>query len=555
MRRLYGLLAPLVAAPLLGAVDPATVPPAPPATPICHVETKDEAAPPATAILAGYGTGGFAVETRSPEAQAYFTNGMQLAHAFAHKAATSAFKRAEMLDPACALCVWGEAWSRGPTINYTISTGDQADLAALADKAAVLGASGSPKARALIAALQKRYHDGGGKGAGDLAFARAMDNLAKAYPDDNEIAVMAADAWMIPALHRGGQEHLDRAIALLEGALARSPEDTGAIHFYIHATEMDGVGVKALPYAQKLQALAPSASHLVHMPSHTYFWAGWYRRAEQSNLDAVEIDKADAMRLKPRDGVFGLSYHGHNVQFGEGSALMGGDGAGALSLASGEVAQLPHVKPDKMWEQIGLGTAYFAYGRFGTDAQVAGLADPGPALPYSQAMWRYARGEAAARRGDAAAVKAEAALVKASPDALAKFGDSRPMAQAMVDVARLVLTGRAAMLEKRYADAEAAYRRAADLQDARLGRLRDPPAWWYPVRRSLAAALLAEGQPDRAITQAREAMARWPHDPLASRIVSDGQAALGQDEAARAQMAAARANWSGDLAAMPAALL
>ena len=170
-------------------------------------------------------------------------------------------------------------------------------------------------------------------------------------------------------------------------------------------------------------------------------------------------------------------------------------------------------------------------------------------------MWRYARGEAAARRGDAAAVKAEAALVKASPDALAKFGDSRPMAQAMVDVARLVLTGRAAMLEKRYADAEAAYRRAADLQDARLGRLRDPPAWWYPVRRSLAAALLAEGQPDRAITQAREAMARWPHDPLASRIVSDGQAALGQDEAARAQMAAARANWSGDLAAMPAALL
>ncbi len=553
MRSFYKLLVPLAATPLLGALDPAAAPPAAP-TPVCHTETQDEAAQPAKAILIGYGTGGFPVKTASPEAQTYFDNGMQLAHAFAHKPATSAFKRAEQLDPTCALCAWGEAWSRGPTINYTIKDRDQADLAILADKAAVLGKDGPPKEHALIAALQLRYHNGGGKGRGDLDFARAMDDLAKAYPDDNEIAVMAADAWMIPAAHNNGRDHLDRAIALLEGVLQRSPNDTGAIHFYIHATEMNGVGVKALPYAEKLQALAPAASHLVHMPSHTYFWAGRYLAAEQSNLDAVEIDKATAVRLKTKDGVFGLGYHGHNVQFGEGSALMDGDSKGAMSLASAEVAQLPTLKPDKTWDQVGLGAAYVVYGRFASPAEMAALTDPGAKLPYAQNLWRYARGEAAARRGDVAAVKAEAAAIKLSPENLKTFGDFAPQAQAMTDVARLVLVGRAAMIEKRYADAEGAYRRAADIQEAHLGGISDPPIWWYPVRRSYAEALLAEGQTARAAAEVKKAMVRWPYDPVSLKILADAEAAQGDSADVQRDLTYASSNWRGDISAMPAAL-
>jgi hypothetical protein len=554
MRRFYRSLAPLAALPLIGALDPAAVPPTAPLVPICHTESADETAPAAKAILVGYGTGGFAIRTANPEAQAYFDNGMQLAHAFAHKAATSAFKRAEELDPTCAMCVWGEAWSRGPTINYTIEKSDQADLAALADKAAVLGADAPPKERALIAALQTRYHDGGGQGRGDDAFARAMDALARAYPTDNELAVMAADAWMIPAAHRNSRDHLDRAIDILQGALQRAPNDTGAIHFYIHATEMNGLGVKALPYAERLQALAPAASHLVHMPSHTYFWAARYRLAEAANLDAVEIDKANAARLKPKDGVFGLSYHGHNVQFGEGSALMDGDAKGGMALAEAEAKQLPSMKPDKGWDQIGLAAAYFSYGRFASPEAVAALPAPQAKLPYAQAMWRYARGEAAARRGDVAALKAETAQVKVAPEDLKAFKDGAPQAEAAVSVARLVLTGRAAMLEGSYADAEDAYRRAAELQEARLGGISDPPIWWYPVRRSLAAALLAEGKPEAAAAEAKRAMLRWPYDPVSLKILADSEIAEGQGADAERQLTLAKSNWSGDLSAMPPAL-
>jgi hypothetical protein len=553
MHRLAGASIALVALAMLGASDPAANTPSAPDGVICHVETKDDAAAPAKALLTGYGTGGFRITTASPEAQAYFDNGMQLAHAFAHKAAISAFKRAVQLDPTCAMCAWGEAWSRGPTINYPIDAKEQVELVALADKAAKLGAKATPIERAWIAALQKRYHRGGGEGPGDRAFATAMDALAKANPGDNEIAVVAADALLIPNTDKNGGPEQDRASEILKAVLERAPSDTGAIHFYIHVSEFRNHGVDALPYALTLQTLAPAASHLVHMPSHTYFWAGRYQLAERSNLDAVEIDKANAIRLKTKDGVFGLNYHGHNVQFGEGAALEDGDAKGGLSLASAQLASLHLLKPDQPYGQIATGTSYFVYGRYGSKAEVAALADP--KLPYLRAMWRYARGEEAARRGDLAALKAETALVRLSPKEASSLKGLQDSGRTMVEVANLVLTGRAAMLEKRYGDAAGTYRKAADLQDAKLGRFSDPPSWWYPVRRSLAAALLTDGKTDAAATEARAALVRWPYDPVSLRIIADIATLGGKPEEAQRQFTYARSNWTGDIAAMPAALM
>ena len=116
MKAAWALAAAITLVPGFTSADPET----PALTHICGVATPAPDAKPAQAILTGYGSGGFAVRTSLPAAQAYFDNGMQLAHAFAHKPATQAFKEAVKLDPNCAMCVWGEAWSRGPTINYPI---------------------------------------------------------------------------------------------------------------------------------------------------------------------------------------------------------------------------------------------------------------------------------------------------------------------------------------------------------------------------------------------------------------------------------------------------
>ncbi len=506
-------------------------------------------AAPATTLLSGFGTGGFTITTKSAEAQAFFNNGVQLGHAFAHQQAIAAFKEAERLDPNCAMCVWGEAWARGPTINYPVADPVQKELATLAAKAQTLAKDGTPLEQALTAALVKRYDHGGGMGLGDIAYAQAMDDLAKSRPTDNEVAILTADAWMIPASLRSTEDNLPRAMALIEGALQRKPEDTGAIHFYIHVTEMSGVGFKALPYAQRLQSLAPAASHLTHMPSHTYYWVGLYKEAARANVDAVGLDRADAKRqgLDPEGGAWKQFYHGHNVQFGIGGALMANDAADALTLSDTVLPLVPKMTAAQAWPEMGAATAYFAQGRFADPAKVMALSDPGAKLPFVRAMWRYARGEAAARSGDAKAVRVEAALVRVGSGDLKPFGEFQSQGDGMVQVAHLVLIGRAYMLENNPTEAAKAYRKAAEIQEARFTLFTDPPAWWFPVRRSLAAALLRNGQADEAAKEAQAVLAKWPKDAMSLTVLAEAERAQGKGADADKHFAEARKSWMGDL--------
>lgn len=257
----------------------------------------DMAAPKTPQIMPGYGNGGFAITTKVPQAQAFFTNGMQLAHAFAHTAAIAAMTEAVRLDPACAMCLWGRAWASGPTINYGKSAEEVAPLADMADKAAELAKIvGTDRERGLIHALQLRYTDGGGSKPGDLAFAKSMTTLAYHFPADNEIAVMAADAWLMTDAKTPDDWKINAKLAmpLLESVLKRSPQDTPAIHFYIHATEAAGEPALAERYADKLAKLAPKASHLIHMPSHTYYWLGAIRT--RLTLTLAQSRSASKMR-------------------------------------------------------------------------------------------------------------------------------------------------------------------------------------------------------------------------------------------------------------------
>jgi tetratricopeptide (TPR) repeat protein len=517
--------------------------------PMC---TGDMTVPKTAILLSGYGGGGFPIRTTSPQAQAFFDNGMQLAHAFAHRAAIQAFHEAGRLDPNCAMCLWGEAWASGPTINYPIQPADQAKLAVLVSRASALSANAPPKERELIAALALRYRNGGGTGAGDHDFADAMAALAIKYPIDDEIAVMAADAWMIPSALASKTANIGKAVALLETVLRRNPDYTPAIHFYIHATEMAGYPGRAEAYADRLATLAPSASHLVHMPSHTYYHIGRYQDAVDANVRAVALGKDNAKRLglPEPDGVWNLPYHAHNVQYGVGSALISGDAKSALMLSNPLVARAGlDRKSGDVFPQMVAGTGYFAEARYADPRTV--LALPEPSLPYVRAYWHYARGEAAARLGDAATVRSEASAI---PDHIGpeKADDATDGAGRMMRIGRLVLTGRAAMLEGKPAEALVAFKAAARLQETKAFlTFSDPPAFWYPVRRDMAAALLAMGKAKDALRETDATLKAMPNEPVTLAIRAQAEAALAQPAAAEADRRAAATLWHGDPAMLP----
>ena len=472
-----------------------------------------------TVILSHYGNGGFPIATEVPEAQAFFDNGIELAFAFAHQEAIDAMAEAVRRDPDCAMCLAGHAYTLGPMLNYGKDAKEREEPHAIARQALALAKRGdSAFETAFAAAMVERYRDKGKIEDRDKAYAQAMLALAKRYPAHDSLQVLAADASMLAATEI---EQMDEAIGLIEPVLARNPDHTGAIHFYIHATEIFGEPDMAEEAADRLAAMNLMASHLVHMPSHTYYWVGRYADAADANRVAVQIGEHQAMDMPAdeNEGVWGIPYHAHNVIFGLGGALMAGDSRTALMLARPLVERAQSREDGSYFGQLLMSAGYFAYGRF--ESPQAVLALPEPKLPYLKAAWHYARGEALAFLGDKEGLSAERDTIPVRVELSDDDEENRlAAADQMLAITRAVLAGRLAMIEGRHRDAAAAFAEAAVIEETEdFSRFSDPPAFWYPVRRDLARALLAAGDEEAALREARATLEIRPHDPVAESIV------------------------------------
>ena len=143
----------------------------------------------------GLGSITYKVTTSSAAAQAYFDQGLRLSYAFNHGEAQRAFRKAQKLDPACALCFWGEALVLGPNINLPMQDDAVAPAFATMQKARALAANAGAREQALIAALAVRYTQDAkaDRAPLDAAYAEAMGTVAAQFPDDDEIAVLYAE--------------------------------------------------------------------------------------------------------------------------------------------------------------------------------------------------------------------------------------------------------------------------------------------------------------------------------------------------------------------------
>jgi tetratricopeptide (TPR) repeat protein len=504
---------------------------------------KEAQRPPV--LVEGLGTSGIAPDTQNEEAHRWFDQGVRLIWAFDEVEAVRAFREAQRLDPNCALCFWGEAWARGPTINLRPRTEELADARAAAGRAVALSRRLPEREKRLIRAMRERT---GATEFRNERYARTMERLAARYADDDAISVIAADARMVAA------DDLDEGSLpqqLLERVLARSPDHSGAIHMYIHLTDwIDRQDLAEHP-AERLGRVAPAASHLVHMPSHTFYGIGRYEDAAAVNVRAIAADRAYVERVRPPASDYRTGLLAHDMHFAIESALMRGDGATALSVA--EQFRLAYLTGTGSPRARVVGSAvWYAQGLHGDPQAVLRIAEPEQSNVLHRAMRHYARGEALARQGDAAAVRAEAAAIAAIVDGpeAPQLGGRAPAILAAI--ARHVLEGRAAMIAGDHAAAQAAYRLAMEQQAAsNFGS--DPPLWWYSVRRSVAAATLAAGDAASAREQLLASLADWPNDALALLALSRAEMALGNRVAAEDALARARANWTGDVSQVPLA--
>ena len=463
------------------------------------------------------GTLGLPITTSKPRAQAYFNQGLRLAFAFNHAEAQRAFQAAQRLDPDCAACFWGEALILGPNINVPMMPeANEPALAALA-RAVALKDRGGAKERALIEALQQRYSaDPKVERAGlDAAYADAMQKVAARYPADDTIRTLYAESAMDTQpwdyWEPGGVKPKGRAaeiVSNLETVLERNPMHPGAIHLYIHAVEASSTPERALAHAERLGALMPGAGHVVHMPAHIYYWVGQYRRSLDTNRRAVKVDE-QYFRNSPSDPLYRSAYYPHNIHFVMVSAQMGGDGETAIDAAKKLDATLPAevVTQFQVLEPV-KAAPYTTQLQFTDPDTVLALASPDEKLALVRAMYHYARAIALARKQNAAAAQAEIEAI-ATIEAKADFKPYDAWgvpAQAILQTARLVATGRIADAAGDLEGAAKAYQDAIAIEDSLS--YTEPPYWYYPVRQSLGGVRLRQGRLDDAEHAFRESLVR-----------------------------------------------
>jgi len=522
-----------------------------------------KAASPAQAFAAtdpplwdGLGSVTYQITTSNPDAQRYFDQGLRLTYAFNHAEAQRAFREAQRLDPDCAMCLWGEALVLGPNINLPMQDEAVAPAFAAAQKAAALAARTTPREQALIAAVSTRYAEDtkADRAALNAAYAAAMGKVAAQFPDDNEIAVLYAESLMDLSpwnyWRPGGSDPNPQSVDIvptLERVLARDPNHPGAMHYYIHAVEASDRPKRAEPYADRLRGAVPGAGHLVHMPSHIYYRVGRYLDALTVNKTAVTVDENYLAATSAPMGVYRLGYYPHNVHFVMASAQMSGDGPTVIAAAE----KLRGLIPDEVARGIALvqpvkAAPYFAHAQFSSPNTILALPDPGDAIAYVKATWHYARGVAHAAKRDFAAAESEAnaieTLERTADLSLLKAGGVP--AQDVMKLARTVVEGRIAQAQGNTKVAIEKFEQAAALQES-LPYM-EPPYWYYPVRQSLAAALLQAGKFDDAEEQFRRALQRAPNNGWSHYGLLELYKARGDAEGTGREEEELTKSWIGD---------
>ncbi len=499
-----------------------------------HAAAPDSTRPPLYTEALGSFT--WPVTTASAQSQAYFDQGVKLMYAYARAHARPSFAEARRLDPQCAMCWWGEAWSMGAYLNGPMSDADAPAAHAAAQHARMLAAErGTPLERALTEALAARYRPEHGPGVRrqlDSAYVRAMEGVYARFPDDLQVATLYADAMMLLEPRRGrwslNKPSVQTIHAVLERGLAANLGHSGVCHAYIHASETTARAGEAQRCADLLVNAMPGASHLNHMPSHTYNRVGRWADAVNSNVLAWRSDQRAA------NGEAISIYPGHNVHMLLFAASMDGQEAQAVEAADAWGALNPGTDGGSLRSLVRV--------RFGRWDEVLAITDA-PAHPIHQGMWAFARGAAHMRRGARDSANAYLARV----DSLALNAGTATFRTHSAPVLLGILGDllRAEMLwaDGRRDQARVALEIAVALEDAL--QYDEPEPLPFAARDWLGALLLEMGNAADAERVYRAALDDRPHNGwslfgLEQALRAQGKTADADDALARFRQAWAR---------------
>ncbi|MCH2143325.1 MAG: tetratricopeptide repeat protein [Phycisphaerales bacterium] len=482
------------------------------------------------------------IQTSSPEARAWFNQGMALMYGYNFDGAIASFVQATKHDPECAMAWWGIAYSSGPNQNNPeiMPPKDQWSYAA-AQRAYELRENEQGVNRKLIEATVHRYTYPVPDDLSEQneAYLEALQEVHDQHPMDPDIATWTAEAMMVtqpweywsPEGDPLGRTPIFRGI--LEDVMRKHPDHPAANHLYIHTMEASPWPEIAEPAADRLLTLIPASGHLVHMPSHIWMQTGRYDDAADCNRKAAALD--DAWFENDPNATEYRFYMAHNRHFLAFAATMQGrrrEAVAAVEAISQEV-------PPQLMESLApisdgvAASKWHVYVRFGMWDEILQEGSPPEWALISHCLHHYARGVAYANTGRIEEARRELGAfdraVQKIPNEDWILGN-QPASEIM-PLARLVLEGEIEFKAGNQSKGLSLLAKAVELEEKL--KYAEPVAWMMPARHAYGALLISAGQYSKAEEIYQRDLEFFP---------ANGWALLGMRDALRGQKRFEEAN-------------
>jgi tetratricopeptide (TPR) repeat protein len=336
-------------------------------------------------------------------------------HSFWFEEAEATFAEVLRLDPNCAMAHWGTAmtmWGNPMTRAAPPDVRVEAAQAALAAAEALSG-SITPRERGYLDAAAALYDGHPEVGHMDRlrAHEEAMRAVMEANPDDPEAKIFYGRIVIGNAPPNDLTFSRQLAAAeIMEPLYQERPDHPGIAHYLIHAFDAPAIAEEGLGAALRYADIAPDAPHALHMPTHIFTRLGHWEESIELNARSAAAEPDPDAAVHPLDYMV-YAY----LQLGRDQE------AGAVVARARDI-------PDRFYGGL-IGYNFAAMqARYALERNrwedAAAVPIPVGALPYVEAVSRFARALGAARSGRVEEAREEAAALGALEGQLREMNDA-----------------------------------------------------------------------------------------------------------------------------------
>ncbi len=439
----------------------------------------------------------------TPAAQAQFNRAVALLHSFWFPEAAKAFTAVAQTDSACAMAHWGMAMTMmGNPLAGPPSPKALKDGSAAAERAKSAGGQ-TARERDYIAAIDQFYRDADKveHRSRALAYEKAMEQLTQRYPDDREAAIfyaLALNMTLVPTDKTYANQL--KAARTLEKVFAEQPEHPGVAHYLIHSYDFPPIANQGLPAARRYAAIAPSAPHALHMPSHIFTRLGYWEESIATNRNSANVARDEVNVTHPGSGSYNALHAMDYMVYGYLQLAQDRTAAAVLEETKGyKTVDVEHFAA--AYAFAAMPARYALERRRWSDAAALTLHPPQLSwtkFPQAEAVAVFARGLGAARSGDVAEARRAMGRLEALRDTLTQAKNAYWAGQ--TEIQRLVVSAWLTLAEGKREDGLALMQSAAEREDA-TEKHPVTPGPLVPARELLAEMLLELKQPAQALRE------------------------------------------------------